>query len=491
MNVSSLRWTALLAALLLLSSPAFAQDTDDEPETVEEVEAIEDDEADDEASEAEENVEEDVDEVIDEIEEEAEPTPPVAPPVTAPPAPEPPATPDTDEADESDEDFAEDDPMRGAMIAPAREAQERGVRIRGNLDDGDRWTLDLGGFIGARYSLSQNDPSVELFGRNDGFRINDARLILRGNMDNGLGAVFSLDAGSRLIRTAPDSPVDELAARMADTYISYRPFQHLEILAGQFKAPFDIEELISTTDLLFISRSVANRGVQNVEGYNVPGLSQGRQIGLQVRGSYFPLADENQVDGPGISFASAVTNGNGANVSLNNNDRYALYQRLSLHWGEMVSLGGAVFHNDTTLGDPPNQVNQVHQGWTADLLVSAYGATLIGSAISRSSTTAELEDSELTEMGYQVQIGYQEPFFGFQAAYRFATLDPTFEHAQTDDPALAEFFENDSRIHHTLGLNYNATGYPIRLMTNYTITMDEEAVAIDNNRLDVLLQLQW
>lgn len=373
-----------------------------------------------------------------------------------------------------------DDPMRGAAISPARGGGDSGVKVSGNLRDNQRWTLEFGGLIRTRYTHIQADPQHQLFGRNDGFTLSDARFITRGTLDSNLGFVLSFDAGSRIVRTTPDSPVDRLAARMTDTYLFYSPFEFLELSAGQFKAPFDLEDLISTSSLLFVNRSVTNRGVQGVEGFNVEGLSQDRQIGVRAQGQIFFLSEDNEAEGPGVGYGLAIANGNGPNVSMNNNNRLAYYSRLSLHWGEMVSIGGGLFHNDSTLGDPPSQVDRLRWGWTADLLVSAYNATLFANIVSRQQETPELpQDPEVQSMGFQVQVAYEEPFFGFQPTYRFAYYNPDSELA---DRALT---------HHTMGLNYNAANLPLRLMANYTIALEEEALQMDNNRLDLLLQLTW
>lgn len=374
-----------------------------------------------------------------------------------------------------------DDPLRGVVASPARANSDQGLQIRGNTEDDGHWTLQFGGFLRTRYTHIENDPAHEIFGRNDGFSLSDARFITRGSLDDKLGFVLSFDAGSRVVRSTPDSPVDRLAARMTDTYLFYAPSDFLELNAGQFKAPFDREDLISTSTLLFVNRSVANRGIQGVEGFNVPGLSQDRQIGVRAHGSFFPLADSHSAaDGPGLSYALAIANGNGPNLSLNNNDKPAYYGRLNLHWGDLVSIGGALFHHDDTLGDPPNQVDRLRWGWTADLLVQAYGASLLANVIGQEQQTPELpQEPELSALGYQVQLAYEEPFFGFQPAYRFAYYDPDNQ------------LQDRARTHHTIGLNYNDTTYPLRLMANYTIALEEEAVEMDNNRLDLVVQLTW
>ncbi len=419
------------------------------------------------------------------------------------PAAEPPSSEESEEDDvlPEDRDADGDDPRREPIadadyddydapggIATIHADPATDVTVLGNLEEGDRWSLAIGGYMRTSYTWIQDDPVHELFGRNDGFQILDARLITRAEMDNGIGAVFSLDAGSRLTRTDPDSPVEELAMRMADAYVYYSPLDFLELNAGQFKAPFDAEDLISSADLLFVHRSVANRGVQDVEGFNVDGLSQSRQVGLQARG-LFPFDDEAD-DGPAVSYALAVANGNGPNQSMNENDRLAYYGRAGFHWGDMVSVGGAAFLNDRTFGEPPNQVDRETWGWTADVRADVEGVSLFANVVSETRSVPELEqDPETTGLGYQAQLAYEVPDIGVQPAYRFAYYDPTFRHGGDEED---DFFEHDSQIHHTLGINYNAPEYPLRLMANYTfIVHEEEGRPLDNDRLDLLLQLQW
>ncbi|MFW6057617.1 MAG: hypothetical protein ACOC9W_02065, partial [Persicimonas sp.] len=85
---------------------------------------------------------------------------------------------------------------------------------------------------------------------------------------------------------------------------------------------------------------------------------------------------------------------------------------------------------------------------------------------------------------YQAQIAYEEPFFGLQPAYRFAYYDAATDLSGEENLAF------ETLTHHTIGLNYNAKNYPMRLMVNYTLT-DEEERDIDNDRFDALVQLQW
>jgi hypothetical protein len=368
--------------------------------------------------------------------------------------------------------------------------QSGGIVVSDNVaeDEGDEpagWTVEFFGYVRTQYTTVQNDPNYDRFGRNDGFSIADARLGFLGYLDNGLGFELEIDAGVPRPSEDVNTAVGEVVTRLKDGYLFYQPHRLFRASAGQFKAPFDIEELISTADILFIERSVGNRGVQGVEGFNRQGLSVGRQVGVRFDSRpYFVLGED---DGPGVSYALAATNGESANRTLNDNDELAYFGRLNLHWGDIARLGGGAYYNDRTFGEPEELIGQTETGWTADLTVGAAGVTLLANVIQ-----TEFEpDAELgaelarTARSYQVQVAYEEPFVGLQPAYRFAYLDPN-----TDESGADVSPEMEALTYHTIGLNYNAKTYPVRLMLNYTLT-GEEAVELDNDRFDALVQVEW
>ncbi|MFU8803256.1 MAG: hypothetical protein ACNA8W_05535 [Bradymonadaceae bacterium] len=452
-------WTVVLAFGLLTAAPALAQEETSPPDAP----AVEE-----EASPAEDPVDEPVD---------AEPEP-IPEPIPEP-EPEPEPIPEPGEEDELDEEF-DDYPAGTIAVSPGLAPVAPSVIVGTNDEDHTGpWRLILGGYIRTQYSMIEEDPQVEFIGRNDGFMMADARSTVVGELDNGLGFVFQFDASAPIIATAAGSPVRELTLRMTDMYIFYAPLYFLQFSVGQFKAPFEAENLLSKADLLFVERSVGSRGVRGFEGFPVPGLSIGRELGARVQGSYFLGAEPGEFEGPGVSYAAAITNGNGPNRSMNNNSRHAYYGRAALHWGEYVAVGGAYMHNDDTLGEPPNRIDRLIRGWTADLQAAAFGVSFLASMTNQTLSAPDLpQEPDAEATAYQAQIGYQLPFFGLQPVYRFAYYDPGV-------------IEDDDLIYHTVGLNYNAANYPIRLMFNYTITVEEDARELDNNRFDALLQLEW
>jgi hypothetical protein len=368
--------------------------------------------------------------------------------------------------------------------------QDGGIVVSDNVPDDEDdepagWTVEFFGYVRTQYTTIQNDPDFDRFGRNDGFAIADARLGFLGYLDNGLGFEVEIDAGVTRPNEEANTATGEVVTRLKDGYLFYQPHPLLRASAGQFKAPFDIEELVSTSDILFVERSVGNRGVQGIEGFNRRGLSVGRQVGVRLDSRPHFLLGEDE--GPGVSYALAATNGENANRAFNDNDELAYFGRLNLHWGDIARLGGGAYYNDRTFGEPEELISQSETGWTADLTVAVAGVTLLANVIQVDfEPGAELEaEPSRTARSYQAQVAYEEPFFGLQPAYRFAYLDPN-----TDVDGEQVSPEMESLTHHTLGLNYNAKTYPVRLMLNYTLTA-EEAVEIDNDRFDALVQVEW
>jgi hypothetical protein len=385
------------------------------------------------------------------------------------------------------EEPAEDDVDPQIKEVDQPDATASGVVVRDNVDEDDPagWTVEFYGYVRTQFTTIQNDPDFEQFGRHDGFSIADARVGFFGHLDNGLGFNLQVDAGTARPSREAHSAVGEVVTRLKDGYLFYEPHPLIRASAGQFKAPFDVEELISTSDMLFIERSVGNRGVLGIEGPNLEGLTQGRQVGLRLDSEPFFFVGDG--DGPGVSYELAVTNGTPANTSHNDNDDVAYFGRVNLHWGDMVSVGGGGFYNDLTLGQPPDQLGETRTGFTADVLANAFGVSLLANIVQVDIEAAPEVAAEQTRTAraYQAQIAYEEPFLGIQPAYRFAYYDPA---TNLDEDETSPAFE--ALTYHTIGLNYNAQTYPVRLMLNYTLTQ-EDVRDIDNDRFDALVQVQW
>lgn len=376
------------------------------------------------------------------------------------------------------------------------------LRTPGALGDGyvqqppeelpGEWSFSFGGYVRVGYRYITNDPALGVVGRNDGFILANARPLVVGKYGRSFGFRIQLEGASE-IGSGTTNPGRELVARLRDAFLFYSPHPALELQAGRFRAPFELEALFSTGDMMFPTRSVVSEGVSDFEGRELTGLSVDREVGVMLTAStpIFPLADDiAKPEGPGVSYALAVTNGSSADISLNDNDQLSYYGRLGLHWSDLVRLGGAAYYNDQTLGDPPDQVGEALLGMTGDLSLAVAGFTLAAS-YTQVEVTAEVEAEPVrTSQGYQVQMGWQDPWIGLQPAVRWASYSPYADYpgrATKPDPA----FEGRELNHLSVGLNFNPPGLPIRSLLTYTLTLEQETRELNNDRLDLLLQVSW
>ena len=143
--------------------------------------------------------------------------------------------------------------------------------------------VEVSGYVRARYGMVlEGDDGPDFVGINDGFFLDNARLIVNARK-GALDAVVSID-GAVDRRAAANTAQGQVDVGLKDAWVGYAVADALKIQAGQFKPPFDAEELQSTRSMFFIERAVESRGVRGVEGYNVEGLSLPRQAGALVSG---------------------------------------------------------------------------------------------------------------------------------------------------------------------------------------------------------------
>jgi len=437
-----------------------------------------------------------------------------------------------DEEDAEDEDGGRDEASTGAKASGAEDAADQkkptrkgpGIQvdpkinasedsepyraIRGGIvlsegearDDGRvPWRLLMGGYVRVRYQAIQEDEQLELFGRNDGFVLSNARTFFAGRLDNGLGFRLQFDLTGSLNNADTITPFQESVVRPRDAFMSYKPVDFVEFQLGQFVPPHQLESLLSRANLLFVNRSVVSRGVRRLKGDPVRGLGLNREVGVQATGIKFFSEDGNS--GIGVSYAGAITNGGDASDTFNDNDKLAYYGRVGVHYSDILALGVAAYLNDITVqqdteASAVDQFDARRTGFTADALVSVAGFTLLGSFVRRDEEVRFLEGqmadgtNATVSRGVQVQAGYKIPVVDIQPAYRFATFDPTFSFTTpADQPAGIEGRNVDALTYHTFGLNYVASTYPVTLMLNYTLANEQNERTINNDRFDVLVQL--
>jgi hypothetical protein len=338
------------------------------------------------------------------------------------------------------------------------------------------------GYVRTLFSnVFDDDKDTDFVGQNDGFQMANARLGLEVTK-NHTRAVISVD-GAVDRRDDLNTSKGTVEVRLRDAFAEWKPCTGFKATAGQFEVPFDAEELISTPDLVFVDQGVESRGVKGVEGFNLDGLSLDREVGLLLSSDPIYFME----DGIGLTYALAVTNGNSASHPLNDNESLSYTGRLEVLWAKMVTLGFAYNANKVTSGEAPDRLNETRSSIAADLQVNLFGAHLLGQFMQRTTTPQDVDgEPDVVAQGFHVQLAYDAPF-GLTPGYRYAQFDPTAD-VQVEDPITAERLDQDEIKVHTLGLSWAVPDEPLTIKVNYHIILEDEAVKLANDRLDLLFQ---
>jgi phosphate-selective porin OprO/OprP len=135
-------------------------------------------------------------------------------------------------------------------------------------------------------------------------------------------------------------------AKLLDATAAYTFDPALKITIGQFKIPFSMENLASSTLIDAIDRSQVVEALVS-RSKDVIGNQNGRDIGVQASGALFEIGNIKLVE-----YAAGVFNGAGTNkLDANANKDYAA--RLVVHPVQGLDIGGSYYGGYATLGTPP------------------------------------------------------------------------------------------------------------------------------------------
>ena len=362
---------------------------------------------------------------------------------------------------------------------------------------GSEFKLTLGGFIQFNFEDGAVSAFEGRFGQTalkDRFRLRRARINLTGdfaeNFDFKIEGEFETSDGISSNRTAFEA---------TDIFVNWHQFPEAQIKVGQWKAPFGLEQITPDTILYMIERSLPTGAI-----------TPERQVGVQVWGKPFTNVWPEQKDL--LTYYAGIFNGNGRNVSVNDNNNFMYVGRL-----ESMPFKGKIFGQDSSLklgGDVLNSRDDAGTNISPalNLLVNADGSLspfVLPGADERTAWSLDawfhlgpfdligeyLEEhvdgrtvngvppgfANFTTNGYYVQGSYFLIPKKLQAVVQWQDLNPGQK-------------GNDGIHSITGGLNYYIRGDDIKLMADYVHTWSDFRAANpdfgDDQFNEVILRLQ-
>jgi phosphate-selective porin OprO and OprP len=267
--------------------------------------------------------------------------------------------------------------------------QGQGVGV---LDEAPPFTMRIGARVQVRHTFETEEDSNTL-------QIRRGRLSLGGEAYERFDYFIQLElAGSQV--------------RLFDANVRYALRPELVLWAGQGKAPFGRQQLVSSGALHFVDRSI-------VDGR----FSVGRQQGLSLGG---------QLGGDRVEYATGIYNGNGINQSSNPGGRVMSVGRVVLTpFGSLPLLeSGRVRSPEQHLAVGVAGMNNTVEEETGPVEISRMNGELVY-RVGGWSATGEVyrewarETGSPTDVsdGWYAQLGYLLPSSRHEVAARWAVVD--------------------------------------------------------------------
>jgi len=219
--------------------------------------------------------------------------------------------------------------------------------------------LVLGGYIQINFEdgdVSAFEGSFGLRALKDRFRLRRTRVNLTGDFAEQFDFKVEGDFGQ-----GDGLNSNRLAFSATDIFVNWHQFPEAQVKVGQWKAPFGLEQLTPDPSLIIIERSLPTGAI-----------TPDRQIGAQLWGKPFTNVWPDQKDL--LTYYAGIFNGNGRNVSVNDNNNFMYVGRL-----ELMPFKGKIFGQESSLklgGDVLNSRDDAgtNISSTLNLLVNADGS---------------------------------------------------------------------------------------------------------------------
>jgi phosphate-selective porin OprO/OprP len=370
--------------------------------------------------------------------------------------------------------------------------------------------LTLGGLLQGQYDAGDVFAFEGRFGSgaiDDRFRLRRARINLTGDFaeqfDFKLEGEFEQSDVAVTVRNANGAVIASNSTRTAfgatDLFINWHRYPEFNVKVGQYKAPFGLEQLSPDPKLITPERSEVTSA-----------LTPERQVGVEIWGK--PLANVFPEQKDLLTYYFGVFNGDGRNISVNDNNEYMYAGRLELQpwkgkmfdqdaWlkfggnalssrddaGTVLSPAGTLrVNSDGSLSTFTAPSAAKREGWGLDGSLHVGPFDLIGEYLSEDFSARVVNGvpsgfNDFTADGYYVQGSYYVIPKKLQLVAKYEAFNP----GQV---------ANDDLHSVTAGLNYYIHGDDIKIMAHYIHTWSdfrENRPALGDDEFDeVILRLQ-
>ena len=305
---------------------------------------------------------------------------------------------------------------------------------------GKETKLVVGGFLQAQAEFGRAaDPRWN--GVKDRFFFRRARIYLAGSFAEDFDFKAELDLQGNTLGAGTGQ-----LARANEIFINWRKYPAANLRFGQLKPAFGAEALWSDTKTYTIERSLSSDR-----------LADGRQLAVAVAGDLF---------GKQVSYLAVAANGNGANVSANDNSKFSKSARVTYtpigSKTDKLTLGvNGLWTTDagitkTDFGLPGNLFTGTRRMSGVDLLWTHGPLELNAEWLHGTyKPTAGIPAAKFTAEGWQATAAY----FVFPARLQLVVRREEF------DPNTAVGGNTFHAL--TFGLNYTLKGEDMKFMLDY------------------------
>jgi phosphate-selective porin len=341
---------------------------------------------------------------------------------------------------------------------------------------GSEIKLVLGGFVQVNFEDGDVSAFEGRFGQTaiqDRFRLRRARINLTGDFAEQFDFKMEGDFGQ-----SDGTSGNRTAFSATDIWVNWHQFPAAQVKVGQYKAPFGLEQLTPDTTLLTIERTLPTGAI-----------TPDRQIGVELWGKPFTNIWPEQKDL--LTYYAGIFNGNGRNITVNDNNNFMFAGRLELQpfkgkiagQQSFVKLGGDVLNSRDEAGVNISQSSNLlvnddgslspfvlpsadeRTAWSVDAWLEVGPFDLIGEYFQehvqgRTVNGVPPAFSNFTTDGFYVTGAYFLLPKKLQAVVQWQYLNP----GQKGNDGLYSILG---------GLNYYIHGDDLKLMVNYIHTWSD------------------